>query len=89
MVKKNLHNGQIEHLTRNHIIILSLSSSPCTLQRSYVFQNRARTPPRFLKQEEYATNLGSQVEAKAVDKIKRRQDTDFLERLEQVQLAEE
>ncbi|XP_030851180.1 coiled-coil domain-containing protein 81-like [Strongylocentrotus purpuratus] len=57
--------------------------------RSYVFQNRARTPPRFLKQEEYATDLGSQVEAKAVDKIKRRQDTDFLERLEQVQLAEE
>ncbi|XP_054753311.2 coiled-coil domain-containing protein 81-like [Lytechinus pictus] len=57
--------------------------------RSYVFQNRARTPPRFLKQEEYATHLGSQVEAKAVDRVKRKQDTDFLERLEQVQLAEE
>ncbi|XP_072178987.1 coiled-coil domain-containing protein 81-like isoform X1 [Diadema setosum] len=57
--------------------------------RSYIFQNRARTPPRFLRQEEYAGHLAGQVEAKAAEKVKRRQDTDFLERLEQVQLAEE
>ncbi|XP_071497427.1 coiled-coil domain-containing protein 81-like [Diadema antillarum] len=57
--------------------------------RSYIFQSRARTPPRFLRQEEYAGHLAGQVESKAAEKVKRRQDTDFLERLEQVQLAEE
>ncbi|XP_072018887.1 coiled-coil domain-containing protein 81-like [Amphiura filiformis] len=57
--------------------------------RSYVFQNRPLTPPRHIKQEEYSDQLGDQVEAKTTDKVKRTRDNEFLERLEQVQLAEE
>ena len=30
-------------------------------QPSYIFQKRARTPPRFLKQQEYAGDLKDQV----------------------------
>lgn len=31
------------------------------LQRSYLFQNRPLTPPRYLKQDEYSKELGGQV----------------------------
>ncbi|XP_022082027.1 coiled-coil domain-containing protein 81-like isoform X2 [Acanthaster planci] len=57
--------------------------------RSYIFQRRCLTPPRHIKQEEYADQLAEQVEAKATNKIGRKHDQEFLERLEQVQLAEE
>ena len=59
------------------------------MQRSYVFQNRPLTPPRHIKQEEYSDQLCDQVEAKTAEKMKRVRDNEFLERLEQVQLAEE
>ncbi|XP_038076570.1 coiled-coil domain-containing protein 81-like isoform X1 [Patiria miniata] len=62
---------------------------PTEFHRSYVFQRRCLTPPRHIKQEEYAEQLAGQVEAKATNKISRNHDQEFLERLEQVQLAEE
>lgn len=40
-------------------------------------------------QDEYASYLAEQVEAKTATKSKQKNEKDFLERLEQVQLAEE
>ncbi|XP_071956255.1 coiled-coil domain-containing protein 81-like isoform X2 [Antedon mediterranea] len=57
--------------------------------RSYLFQRRAITPPSHIRQEEYSKFLSGQVEAKTADKMRRKHDKEFLERLEQVQLAEE
>ncbi|XP_064605813.1 coiled-coil domain-containing protein 81-like isoform X2 [Liolophura sinensis] len=57
--------------------------------KSYVFQKRPLTPPRFFKQEEYCRDLAKQVESKEQTKKKCRSDEEFLERLEQVQLAED
>lgn len=57
--------------------------------KSYIFQKRPLTPPRILKQREYATDLAGQVTVKDTVKQKRKADKEFLERLEQVQLAED
>ncbi|XP_070568959.1 coiled-coil domain-containing protein 81-like [Ptychodera flava] len=57
--------------------------------RSYVFQHRPLTPPRFLKQDDLANELAKQVETKVAQNTKRKHDQEFLERLEQVQLAED
>ncbi|XP_071133663.1 coiled-coil domain-containing protein 81-like isoform X4 [Mytilus edulis] len=57
--------------------------------KSYIFQRRPLTPPRIFKQEEYSKDLGQQVDQKEDTKKKRQADEDFLERLEQVQLAED
>ena len=60
-----------------------------SLQPSYVFQKRPLTPPRFLAQDRYFNDLSKQSEAKQGAASKRAADEQFLERLEQVQLAEE
>lgn len=57
--------------------------------KSYIFQRRPLTPPRFIKQTEYSDDLAKQVEHKETVKKKRESDEEFLERLEQVQLAED
>lgn len=56
---------------------------------SYIFEKRPLTPPRFISQTKYNTELGQQVAVKEEVKRKRKEDESFLERLEQVQLAEE
>ncbi|XP_045197677.2 coiled-coil domain-containing protein 81-like isoform X3 [Mercenaria mercenaria] len=58
-------------------------------QKSYIFQRRPLTPPRIIKQTEYSGDLAKQVEHKDNVKKKRQSDEEFLERLEQVQLAED
>ncbi|XP_071818829.1 coiled-coil domain-containing protein 81-like isoform X2 [Apostichopus japonicus] len=62
---------------------------PTSFHRSYIFQTRPLTPPRLFMQDEYASYLAEQVEAKTATKSKQKNEKDFLERLEQVQLAEE
>ncbi|KAK3098685.1 hypothetical protein FSP39_021970 [Pinctada imbricata] len=57
--------------------------------KSYIFQRRPLTPNRIYKQQEYSGDLAVQVNAKEEVKKKRKSDEDFLERLEQVQLAED
>ena len=54
-----------------------------------MFQNRPLTPPRYLKQDEYCKDLGSQVVSKYSKLSKLKKEQAFLERLEQVQLAED
>lgn len=56
---------------------------------SYIFQKRPLTPPRFIKQEKYSGQLAEQVSKKDDAEQKCKSDEAFLERLEQVQLAEE
>lgn len=66
-----------------------LSTRPTEFCRSYLFQNRPLTPPRGIKQDEYSKELGGQVISKFNKLSKLRKEQDFLERLEQVQLAED
>jgi len=58
-------------------------------QRAYVFNKRPLTPSRLPKQEEYLHDLDKQVSSKKEKKHKSKTDEEFLERLEQVQLAED
>lgn len=57
--------------------------------RSFIFQHRPLTPPRTIKQQDLSSELGKQVELKETNKKKMQADESFLERLEQVQLAED
>lgn len=56
---------------------------------SYIFQHRPLTPARVIKQREMNEELGKQVDEKESTKNRARADETFLERLEQVQLAED
>ncbi|XP_076466894.1 coiled-coil domain-containing protein 81-like [Babylonia areolata] len=58
-------------------------------QKSYIFDRRPLTPPRFPKQEEYLGELTNQVEVRKEVRSKEKADKEFLDRLEQVQLAED
>lgn len=58
-------------------------------QRAYIFNRRPLTPSRLPKQEEYLKDLDKQVDMKEKTKQRKKTDEDFLERLEQVQLAED
>ncbi|KAJ7363411.1 Coiled-coil domain-containing protein 81 [Desmophyllum pertusum] len=66
-----------------------LSTRPTEFCRSYLFQNRPLTPPRYIKQDEYSKDLGGQVLSKYDKLSKLKKEQEFLERLEQVQLAED
>ncbi|GFO43539.1 coiled-coil domain-containing protein 81-like [Plakobranchus ocellatus] len=58
-------------------------------QRAYIFNRRPLTPSRLPKQEEYLRDLDRQVDSKEKTKQRKKTDEEFLERLEQVQLAED
>ncbi|RUS77013.1 hypothetical protein EGW08_015238 [Elysia chlorotica] len=58
-------------------------------QRAYIFNRRPLTPSRLPKQEEYLKDLDKQVDMKEKTKQRKKTDEEFLERLEQVQLAED
>uniref|UniRef100_A0A4W3IW39 Coiled-coil domain containing 81 n=1 Tax=Callorhinchus milii TaxID=7868 RepID=A0A4W3IW39_CALMI len=57
--------------------------------KGYIFQKRPFTPPILLGQEKYSQCLKKQLEDKNESDNKKKQDEEFLDRLEQVQLAEE
>jgi len=58
-------------------------------QRSFVFRNRPLTPPHFIKQEDYQTDLAKQVCEKSRNVNKSMKDREHLERLEQIELAQD
>lgn len=58
-------------------------------QRSFVFRSRPITPPHYIKQEDYQTDLARQVSDKRRLTNKSMKDKDRLERLEQLELAED
>ncbi|XP_069747006.1 coiled-coil domain-containing protein 81-like isoform X2 [Narcine bancroftii] len=55
----------------------------------YIFQKRLLTPPVILKQQQYALCLRKQMEEKKQRENKKKQNEEFMDRLEQVQLAED
>ncbi|XP_072119452.1 coiled-coil domain-containing protein 81-like isoform X3 [Mobula birostris] len=59
------------------------------VNNGYIFQRRLLTPPVILKQQQYAQCLKKQMEEKQQRENRKKQDEDFLDRLEQVQLAED
>lgn len=48
-----------------------------------------RTPPKFVKQFDLADALSKQIETKTKEQITRKQEDDYMERMEQIKLAEE
>ncbi|XP_070605671.1 coiled-coil domain-containing protein 81 isoform X2 [Erythrolamprus reginae] len=57
--------------------------------RSYIFEKRPTSSTPHEKQEEYAQHLDKQIESRKAREAKQRQEQDFIDRLQQVQLAEE
>ncbi|XP_028409900.1 coiled-coil domain-containing protein 81-like [Dendronephthya gigantea] len=65
------------------------NTRPLEFHRSFLFRNRALTPPYSFKQAEYSSQLQKQVEEKNQFALKEKSDQEFQDRLEQVKLAEE
>ena len=63
-------------------------SSIFNLQRSYVFRKRAQTPPVYVRQQDLAKQLEAQIKWKQDEERAEKQEKNFVERLEQIQLAE-
>ena len=59
-----------------------------TFQRSVIFRKRAKTPPSYLRQQDFARQLEAQIKSKQDEQRSEKRDKDFIERLEQIQLAE-
>jgi hypothetical protein len=59
------------------------------LSRSFVFRKRVKTPPKERKQHELSSYLNMQIENRNRDLNQAKQDSDFMEKMEQLQLAEE
>lgn len=58
------------------------------IPRSIIFRKRAKTPPSYLRQQEFARQLETQIKSKHDEQRSEKLDKDFVERLEQIQLAE-
>ncbi|KAM6448141.1 coiled-coil domain-containing protein 81 isoform 1-T1 [Liasis olivaceus] len=57
--------------------------------RSFIFEQRPPSSTPHEKQEEYAQHLDKQLESRKARETKQKQEQDFIDRLQQVQLAEE
>nr|XP_034971799.1 coiled-coil domain-containing protein 81 [Zootoca vivipara] len=77
-------NLGVAEATRNHKNDKALDS-----YKSYIFEKRPTSATFHQKQEVYAQQLGKQVDDKMARELKLKQDQDLIDRLEQVQLAEE
>ncbi|CAF0743230.1 unnamed protein product [Rotaria sordida] len=56
--------------------------------RSFVFRKRIQTPPTYIRQQDLAKQLDAQIKWKHDEEHAEKQDKNFVERLEQIQLAE-
>ncbi len=59
-----------------------------SFQRSFVFRKRVQTPPTYIRQQDLAKQLDAQIQWKQDEERAERQEKNFVERLEQIQLAE-
>eukprot|EP00795_Rhopilema_esculentum_P017226 gene17226-8778_t len=62
---------------------------PTDFHRSFVFYKRNVSPPFAFTQQNYHSDLADQVKQREHNLLKSRKEKDFMERLEQVQLAED
>ena len=58
------------------------------MQRSFVFRKRVQTPPVHLRQQDLAKHLEAQIKWKQDEQRAEKHEKDFVERVEQIQLAE-
>ncbi|XP_033001979.1 coiled-coil domain-containing protein 81 [Lacerta agilis] len=77
-------NLGVAEATRNH-----KHDKDLDCYKSYIFEKRPTSATFHQKQEVYAQQLGKQVDDKMARELKLKQDQDLIDRLEQVQLAEE
>ncbi|XP_061485604.1 coiled-coil domain-containing protein 81 [Rhineura floridana] len=77
-------NLGIAEAIRNH-----KNEKPAETYKSYIFEKRPPSSTPHQKQEEYVHQLGKQLEDRMAVETKQKQNQDLLDRLEQVQLAEE
>lgn len=54
-----------------------------------MFRKRVRTPPRMLKQMELSEFLTKQIDNRAKENHTKKQEQDYIEKIEQLKLAEE
>lgn len=54
-----------------------------------MFRKRARTPPKVYKQQELSDYLAMQIDRKNRERLQTKQERDYLEKMEQLHLAEE
>ena len=59
-----------------------------SFKRSFVFRKRVQTPPTYIRQQDLAKQLDAQIQWKQDEERAERQEKNFVERLEQIQLAE-
>eukprot|EP00112_Aurelia_sp_Birch-Aquarium-sp1_P010963 Seg2317.3 transcript_id=Seg2317.3/GoldUCD/mRNA.D3Y31 product="Coiled-coil domain-containing protein 81" protein_id=Seg2317.3/GoldUCD/D3Y31 len=62
---------------------------PTEFQRSFVLHKRTVSPPFYLSQNQYHVDLADQVKKRSMNFMKSKKEQEFLERLEQVHLADE
>ncbi|MBN3322712.1 CCD81 protein, partial [Atractosteus spatula] len=65
------------------------TARPTAFHTSYIFQSRPLTPPRWPKQQLYLQELCAQASQKRDREAQSRLDQDFMDRLQQLQLAED
>uniref|UniRef100_W5MTM8 Coiled-coil domain containing 81 n=1 Tax=Lepisosteus oculatus TaxID=7918 RepID=W5MTM8_LEPOC len=65
------------------------TARPTAFHASYIFQSRPLTPPRWPKQQLYLQELCAQASQKRDREAQSRLDQDFMDRLQQLQLAED
>ncbi|CAF1191121.1 unnamed protein product [Rotaria sp. Silwood1] len=58
------------------------------IPRSIIFRKRVKTPPGYIRQKDFAKQLETQIKLKQDEQHSEKRDKDFIERLEQIQLAE-
>ncbi|KAM3837474.1 coiled-coil domain-containing protein 81 [Vipera latastei] len=78
------YNLNIAEAMRQH-----KNEKPAEPFRSFIFEKRPPSSTPHEKQEEYAQHLDKQLECKKAREAKQKQEQDFIDRLQQVQLAEE
>lgn len=59
------------------------------MSRSYVFRKRCRTPPKSYKQSELGDFLSKQMDMRSKEAQLNKQETSYLEKMEQMKLAED
>uniref|UniRef100_A0A8C3RL04 Coiled-coil domain containing 81 n=1 Tax=Chelydra serpentina TaxID=8475 RepID=A0A8C3RL04_CHESE len=82
--KNAAFNLGVAEAMRNH-----KNEKSTEFHKSFVFAKRPPSPPPYPKQEEYSQDLLKQMEEKKEKETKLKQDKELMDRLEQVQLAEE
>ncbi|XP_067424751.1 coiled-coil domain-containing protein 81 isoform X2 [Emydura macquarii macquarii] len=82
--KNAAFNLGVAEAMRNH-----KNEKSTEFHKSFVFVKRQPSPPPYIKQEEYSQELLKQMDEKREKETKLKQDKELMDRLEQVQLAEE